>query len=446
MKNEVNYYAQLVELIKVHKNPAANLLKNKKQDKKDLVQWIYKQTEFLNSEKITFSTRIFYIINNIKTLPTCALDTCNKTLHNLNFSITADKTTFYTHHCCRAHIQLDKNVRAKIENTMLDKYGVKCPLNTEDSLEHRKQTNLKKYGVEFPLQSKVIQKQCNDTLKKNYGVDSSFKSPVIRNKIKNTCIKNYGVENPFESVEVRNKIKHSYKEKYGVENPMQVKEIKEKAQNTMRERYGKKSYLETLECKEITKTYLKEHKEELQQKIEATKLERYGHKNGKIFGSADVNKTMIEKYGSIHALCNHDIRLKAQSKYKYDDKYFDSSIEIAYYIWLKDNNIKFEYQPEVDFEYIINDITHKYCPDFIVDNSYIEIKGEQFFKEDGTMQNPYDHSQDEIYEAKHQCMIKNNVKILLSNSIEIISAIKHVQQKYGKNYLKQFKVLKEKEI
>ena len=118
MKNEVNYYAQLVELIKVQKNPAANLLKNKKQDKKDLVQWIYKQTEFLNSEKITFSTRIFYIINNIKTLPTCALDTCNKTLHNLNFSITADKTTFYTHHCCRAHIQLDKNVRAKIENTM----------------------------------------------------------------------------------------------------------------------------------------------------------------------------------------------------------------------------------------------------------------------------------------------------------------------------------------
>jgi hypothetical protein len=31
----------------------------------------------------------------------------------------------------------------------------------------------------------------------------------------------------------------------------------------MQERYGKKSYLETPECKEITKTYLKEHKEEL---------------------------------------------------------------------------------------------------------------------------------------------------------------------------------------
>ena len=27
------------------------------------------------------------------------------------------------------------------------------------------------------------------------------------------------------------------------------------------------------------------------------------------------------------------------------------------------------------------------------------------------MINPYDRSQDNIYEAKHQCMIKNNVKI-----------------------------------
>ena len=27
------------------------------------------------------------------------------------------------------------------------------------------------------------------------------------------------------------------------------------------------------------------------------------------------------------------------------------------------------------------------------------------------MCNPFDHSQDEKYEAKHQCMIKNNIEI-----------------------------------
>lgn len=55
---------------------------------------------------------------------------------------------------------------------------------------------------------------------------------------------------------------------------------------------------------------------------------------------------------------------------------------------------------------------HFYMPDFKVRDELIEIKGDHFFKEDGTMQNPYDHSQDGLYEAKHQCMIKNNVTIL----------------------------------
>ena len=48
-------------------------------------------------------------------------------------------------------------------------------------------------------------------------------------------------------------------------------------------------------------------------------------------------------------------------------------------------------------------------PDFKVDNKYIELKGDQFLKSDGTWQCPFDHSLDAIYEAKHQCLIKNNV-------------------------------------
>ena len=40
-------------------------------------------------------------------------------------------------------------------------------------------------------------------------------------------------------------------------------------------------------------------------------------------------------------------------------------------------------------------------PDFLVDGHYVEIKGDHFFKKDGTMQNPYDHRQDGLYEAKH---------------------------------------------
>ena len=77
-------------------------------------------------------------------------------------------------------------------------------------------------------------------------------------------------------------------------------------------------------------------------------------------------------------------------------------------------------------------------PDFIVEGTIIEIKGDHFFKEDGTMQNPFDHSLDGLYEAKHQCMIANNVKILKSNEYQKIEC--YIENIYGKNYLKQFKI------
>ena len=75
-------------------------------------------------------------------------------------------------------------------------------------------------------------------------------------------------------------------------------------------------------------------------------------------------------------------------------------------------------------------------PDFKVDGQFIELKGDQFFK-DGKMQNPYDHSQDLLYEAKHQCMIKNNVKIL--RPVDYQKYVDYITAKYGKTYLKQFK-------
>ena len=36
-----------------------------------------------------------------------------------------------------------------------------------------------------------------------------------------------------------------------------------------------------------------------------------------------------------------------------------------------------------------------------------------FFDENGKMINPFDRSMDDLYEAKHQCMIKNNINILI---------------------------------
>lgn len=50
------------------------------------------------------------------------------------------------------------------------------------------------------------------------------------------------------------------------------------------------------------------------------------------------------------------------------------------------------------------------------------------------MQNSWDHSLDELYEAKHQCMITNNVKIIRVS--EMGDILKYIYVKYGRNYLK----------
>lgn len=47
---------------------------------------------------------------------------------------------------------------------------------------------------------------------------------------------------------------------------------------------------------------------------------------------------------------------------------------------------------------------------------------------------PYDRKSDGLYEAKHQCMLANNIKIITDCSMYL----SYIDDKYGKYYLKQF--------
>lgn len=85
---------------------------------------------------------------------------------------------------------------------------------------------------------------------------------------------------------------------------------------------------------------------------------------------------MIEKYGVKNALQYSEIRDRASFRYQYDGRHFDSSPEIAFYIWLKDNGVEFEYQPNVKLKYVHNGKEHFYMPDFIIGGKLIEIKGD----------------------------------------------------------------------
>ena len=123
---------------------------------------------------------------------------------------------------------------------------------------------------------------------------------------------------------------------------------------------------------------------------------------------------------------------QAKKKILFKNQYFDSIPEIAVYIWATDLNYKIEFEP-CFFIYEYNNKKHKYIPDFKINNKLIEIKGDYFFKSDGTMCNPYDHTQDALYEAKHQCMLNNNVEIWTSTQYTI--AISYCLTVYGNNWL-----------
>ena len=86
------------------------------------------------------------------------------------------------------------------------------------------------------------------------------------------------------------------------------------------------------------------------------------------------------------------------------------------------------------FSFFVNEKEYHYWPDFEIDGELIEIKGDHFFDGD-KMINPFDESQNQIYEAKHQCMLDNNVTILKSSEID---SIEYIERRYTKDFMKLF--------
>ena len=137
---------------------------------------------------------------------------------------------------------------------------------------------------------------------------------------------------------------------------------------------------------------------------------------------------------------------KQKSSYFYDGRYFKNTWELSFYIWLKDRKKDFEYQPLITFKfYDQTGKLHTYQPDFKVDGKLYELKGDHFFK-GNIMVNPYDktHKSDHIYEAKHQCMLKNNVIIYVAADMK--KYLDYVATKYGKDHLSKFKAAKSRSV
>ena len=279
----------------------------------------------------------------------------------------------------------------KIKAIKLERYGDENYVNAEKA----KLTNLQKYGVENTFQREDIKEKIKQTNLNNLGVKNPAQSKEVYNKIKNTCLVKYGKESINQVETIKDKKKETYLQHYNVDNPNKCADIIEKRINTRIEKYG--SYIN----------------DTIKNKMFATNQEKYGCKT--YSQTIEFNKRInFKKY-----------------PYKYDSLIFDSSWELIYYIWLKDNNIKFEYHPNIFFTYIVDNKTHRYFPDFKVNEEYIEIKGKHLIV-DNMLINP---KTKEILYEKTKCLKDNNVKIISECKVYF----DYIDSKYGKDYLKQFK-------
>lgn len=93
-----------------------------------------------------------------------------------------------------------------------------------------------------------------------------------------------------------------------------------------------------------------------------------------------------------------------------------SSYELAYVIYCLEHNIDIQ-QNKDKYEYMYNGKSHTYLPDFIQNDTYIEIKG-------------YETAQDK---AKYKSIPKNKkLKVLYKK--DLIKELDYCENKYGKNY------------
>ena len=176
--------------------------------------------------------------------------------------------------------------------------------------------------------------------------------------------------------------------------------------------------------------------------INKKKIEKYGD----IWNYKKCVKTTEERYGVSNCSKLSIFHKNRRSKYLYNNLYFDTKPELATYIYFIDHGYDIIYHPDKQFKYVFNGISHCYFPDFLIDNEYIEIKGDHFFNNE-KMICPFrnkDWSDERYklecdkYESKHQCMIANGVKIIKSD--EYSEFILYVNNTYGKKYINTFRV------
>jgi len=300
-------------------------------------------------------------------------------------------------------------MKERLDKAIMDKYGVTNTCFIPEVIKQKKETCLERYGTEYHISSKKVRDKIEDTFQENYGGHTPFASKEIQQKSKETNLNNHGGVWHTSTDENKEKIKATSQEKYGVDNVFQLQEVKDKIKNTFMENYGVDHNFKAPEIKEKRKN---------------TMIERYGFEYP--LQSLEIREKMLTSGEHIGAL----------KGYRYNDINFDSSYELAYYLWLTHLNKQFIFHPKIPMSYVGNDgLEHLYMPDFLIEGKFYEIKGGCFFNKDNE---PYNHYTKSFWWEKYNAILAAGVIILREPDIK--EAFSYVKEAFRKDFLKSCKL------
>ena len=298
--------------------------------------------------------------------------------------------------------------------------------------------------IKYYIEDNLSSKECSNILK-------------ISNYFFFKCIKYYNIVKPKELTYFM--IERHNKEKYGVSNVWQLEETKNKISKTKLEVHGDPNWNNTEKAKS-TRYERYDGKYQDSDKIRQYNLEHFGY-DWKI-NTEEVRNTIkqnnLSKYGQEYTINLPEVREQVkttnlkklgvenpfqlgvgnkQCQFIKDNVIFDSSWELALWIYAKDHNEEIEREP-LRLKYEANNKVHYYKPDFMYLGNLIEIKGDYLVDSEGKLIDFYGKGKNDlVYKAKNKCIIDNNVLIWTRRELEPI--LNYCRSKYGNKFYEKFR-------
>lgn len=190
---------EVKRVVSSYKNNYGTVLRHRHPE---LVSEIIKDTSFLTEDVQKFSTRVWYVINDLHHHPSCKC--CHKDIKKDVYKITDPRMDYCSLACACSSVLHEQHRK----EACLKRHGVNHPMKLKPVQDKVMKTNLEKRGVAHVLSDPSVIEKRSKTLADHCNADPGFRRK-ISSKIKATTLKSHGFESYMSSDEGKKKLLES---------------------------------------------------------------------------------------------------------------------------------------------------------------------------------------------------------------------------------------------